>query len=357
MAAHLHDSVLQTLALIQKNADDPADGGPAGPRPGARPAGLAVRRRATDERSRGLRAALARRGRGGGRLRRGGRRGESSATARLDEAVWPPSCSATREAMTNAAKHAGTGRVDVYAEVIGDARWRSSCATAARASTPTACPSDRLRRAGTASSTGWSGTAARARIRSAPGEGTEVAAAELARTGPTETSEPRSEPAMSERAGPRRHRRRPRDVPPRRARRAGRRRRRGGRGGRRRRGGRRGAAEQPDVVLLDVHLPGGGGVEVMRAGAGSGPTRALPRAVGQRRRRGRHRHHPRRRPRLRHQDHHRPRAGRGDPAGRRRRRGVLAAAGRASCWTPSPARSRSRPSTRTSTGSPSASGR
>ena len=44
VAAHLHDSVLQTLALIQKNAGDGPHGGAAGPRPGARPAGLAVRR-------------------------------------------------------------------------------------------------------------------------------------------------------------------------------------------------------------------------------------------------------------------------------------------------------------------------
>ena len=35
VAAHLHDSVLQTLALIQKNADDAADGRAPGPRAGA----------------------------------------------------------------------------------------------------------------------------------------------------------------------------------------------------------------------------------------------------------------------------------------------------------------------------------
>ena len=35
---------------------------------------------------------------------------------------------------------------------------------------------------------------------------------------------------------------------------------------------------QPDVVLLDVHLPGGGGVEVMRRRPPA-PDSALPRAV------------------------------------------------------------------------------
>ena len=44
MAAHLHDSVLQTLALIQKHAGDAEHGRHPGPRPGARPPVLAVRR-------------------------------------------------------------------------------------------------------------------------------------------------------------------------------------------------------------------------------------------------------------------------------------------------------------------------
>ena len=53
-------------------------------------------------------------------------------------------------------------------------------------------------------------------------------------------------------------------------------------------------AEQPDVVLLDVHMPDGGGRAVL-AGVGSRRARhALPRAVGVRRRGGRHRRDPRR---------------------------------------------------------------
>ena len=43
MAAHVHDSVLQTLALIQRSADDPQHVMPLGPRPGARAPLLAVR--------------------------------------------------------------------------------------------------------------------------------------------------------------------------------------------------------------------------------------------------------------------------------------------------------------------------
>ena len=43
VAAHLHDSVLQTLALIQRHADDQQAVEPAGPRPGARAARLALR--------------------------------------------------------------------------------------------------------------------------------------------------------------------------------------------------------------------------------------------------------------------------------------------------------------------------
>ena len=119
VAAHLHDSVLQTLALIQKNAARPGHGRPAGPRPGARPAVLAVRR-GVHRRV----AAVA------GALRAAAAEVEDAhgvsvdvvavGDATLDEALRPI-VHATREAMTNAAKHAGTGRVDVYAEVTDGA--------------------------------------------------------------------------------------------------------------------------------------------------------------------------------------------------------------------------------------------
>ena len=114
VAAHLHDSVLQTLALIQKNAGDQ----------------VAVARLAraqerdlrswlyagesTDERTvasalRGIAADV-----------------EDSHAVSVDVVTvgdcdfderLRPVVAATREAMTNAAKHAGTGHVDVYVEV------------------------------------------------------------------------------------------------------------------------------------------------------------------------------------------------------------------------------------------------
>ena len=63
-------------------------------------------------------------------------------------------------------------------------------------------------------------------------------------------------------------------------------------------------------------------------GARAEPRPEVPGPVGLRRGRGRDRRDPGRRPRLRHQVHQRRRADRRDPAGRRGRRGVLAAAGR-----------------------------
>ncbi len=118
LAAHLHDSVLQTLALIQKNSAD---------------APLVARLARSQERD--LRAWLY-------DDRPGDESTIASALRSLSAAVEDDhgvsvdvvtvgDCpvteglraivNATREAVTNAAKHAGTGSVDVYAEVADDA--------------------------------------------------------------------------------------------------------------------------------------------------------------------------------------------------------------------------------------------
>jgi signal transduction histidine kinase len=113
LAAHLHDSVLQTLALIQKNAAD---------------APTVARLARSQERD--LRAWLFDATPGGGTLagalREVVREIEDTygvdvelvtvGDADLDEAL-SPILAATREATTNAAKHAGTPVVDIYAEV------------------------------------------------------------------------------------------------------------------------------------------------------------------------------------------------------------------------------------------------
>ena len=114
VAAHLHDSVLQTLALIQKNAQD----GPTVARL-ARAQERDLRAwlyagESTDEST--LASAL-----------RGAAAAIEDAHGVSVDVVTVGDCdfdeslravvSATREAVTNAAKHAGTGRIDVYAEV------------------------------------------------------------------------------------------------------------------------------------------------------------------------------------------------------------------------------------------------
>jgi signal transduction histidine kinase len=117
MAAHLHDSVLQTLAMVQRSAGDPADF-------------AAIARRQERE----LRGWLA------GRPSRGSDPLEGSLAVALEAAAADVEerhgvpvevvvvgdreldgnheaiVAATREAMTNAAKFGGGGTVDVYAE-------------------------------------------------------------------------------------------------------------------------------------------------------------------------------------------------------------------------------------------------
>ncbi|MBB6628851.1 PspC domain-containing protein [Nocardioides sp. KIGAM211] len=169
VAAHLHDSVLQTLALIQKNAAD----------------GPTVARLARAQ-ERDLRSWLYAGESTDGSTLASALRGVAAAVedahgvsvdvvtvgdCDLDEALRP-AVAATREAVTNAAKHAGTGRIDVYAEVTPGAvdvfvRDRG------RGFDPAATPADRhgvrhsiidrMQRHG-----------GHAEVRSTPGEGTEV---------------------------------------------------------------------------------------------------------------------------------------------------------------------------------------
>ncbi|MQW75969.1 PspC domain-containing protein [Nocardioides sp. dk4132] len=169
VAAHLHDSVLQTLALIQKNATDSA----------------AVARLARAQ-ERDLRAWLYAEEAQDERTLASALRGAMAeiedahgitvdvvtvGDCDLDEQLHPV-LAAAREAVTNVAKHAGTGRADVYAEVTDTAvdifvRDRG-CGFDPDRTAPDRYGVrhsivDRLQRHG-----------GRAEVRSAPGEGTEV---------------------------------------------------------------------------------------------------------------------------------------------------------------------------------------
>jgi len=169
VAAHLHDSVLQTLALMQKRVEDPRE-----------VASLARRQ------ERELRAWL------NGRRESGadsfGRRLEAAAAeveedhgvpvdvvavgdTRLD-ARAEALVAAAREAMVNAAKFAGDGPVSVYAEAEGE-RVAVYVRDRGPGFDPAAVPPDRrgLRESIVGRMERHGGRAA---VQSAPGEGTEV---------------------------------------------------------------------------------------------------------------------------------------------------------------------------------------
>ncbi len=172
LAAHLHDSVLQTLALIQRKADDPR--------------AVLTLARAQERDLRGwlfdgpvdargsLRAAL------------------ETAAAEVEQAHGLPvevvvvgdrplddallaMVRAAREAMVNAARHSGAPAVDVYAE-CDEHSVEVFVRDRGKGFDPEAVPDDRM---------GLRGSVVRrmerhggtARVRSAPGEGTEVALA------------------------------------------------------------------------------------------------------------------------------------------------------------------------------------
>ena len=324
MAAHVHDSVLQTLALIQRSADDPQN---------------VVRLARAQERE--LRAWLFE-GRppgaigedatmlaeGVGLLQRQVEADHGITVqvvmvgdCELDEALRAL-LDAAREATVNAAKWSGADQVSLYAEVEADTvmlyvRDRG------RGFDPDAVPEDRqgIAQSIRARMARFGGTAV---IRSAPGEGAEVQLSmPRRRTGQVSAGRaaagrpPRIflvEDHAVFRAGVKAELGDAVEV-------VG-------------EADEAGAAIElinerlPDVVLLDVHLPGGGGHAVLR-GVLPAPSRgAVPRPLGLGRARGRHRRHPGRRPRLHHQDDLGPRAAPGRLPGGRRRRRLLAPTGR-----------------------------
>ena len=139
MAAHLHDSVLQTLALIQRQADDPKAVqqlarrqerelrtwlyGEELPETTLKAALTAAAAEVEDERGIPVELVVV---------------GDCETSDPVQALVR-----AAREAMVNAAKHSGADKIDVYAEVDED-RSRCSSATAARASTSIAVAEDRM---------------------------------------------------------------------------------------------------------------------------------------------------------------------------------------------------------------------
>lgn len=114
VAAHLHDSVLQTLALIQKNPGDAANVARLARAQERDLRAWLYAGEATDERS--LASALR-----GAAAEVEDAHGISVDVVNVGDCAMSealrPLVAAAREALTNAAKHAGTPRVDVYAEV------------------------------------------------------------------------------------------------------------------------------------------------------------------------------------------------------------------------------------------------
>jgi signal transduction histidine kinase len=169
LAAHLHDSVLQTLALIQKNAGD------------ASTVARLARSQERDLRSWLFESTPAGDGTLAGALREVVREVEDTygvdvelvtvGEAELGEALVPI-VAAAREAVTNAAKHAGSSLVDIYAEV-GPSSVEVFVRDRGAGFEPDAVPSDRQ---GVRSSIvdRMSRHGGSAEIRSTPGTGTEV---------------------------------------------------------------------------------------------------------------------------------------------------------------------------------------
>ncbi|HEY8525601.1 MAG TPA: PspC domain-containing protein [Acidimicrobiales bacterium] len=172
MAAHLHDSVLQTLALIQRHADEPEQA-----RSLARRQERALRAWLYDDRPpdgtpETLAAALDRLTDEVEADHRGVTVDVVTVGDRPVDTQVQALVGAVREAVVNAAKHSGAGEVSVYVECEGD-HIEAFVRDRGRGFDPRATPDDRrgitdsilgrMRRHG-----------GRAEIHSAPGEGTEV---------------------------------------------------------------------------------------------------------------------------------------------------------------------------------------
>src|SRR5688572_17997229 len=170
VAAHLHDSVLQTLALIQRHADEPQAVGrlarsqerelrawlydPKVVREGGTWAGLVAAMVADVEADHALTIDPVVVG-----------------DAPIDDALADLGA-ATREALVNAAKHSGATAADLYTEVTPD-RVSVFVRDRGKGFDPAVVSDDRrgLRDSVTGRLARWAGTA---EIRSTPGEGTEV---------------------------------------------------------------------------------------------------------------------------------------------------------------------------------------
>jgi len=179
VAAHLHDSVLQTLALIQRHAED------------AQAVGRLARSQERELRVWLYEPQVATGGTWAGLVRRIVAEVEADhalivdpvvvGDAPLDDALAGLGA-ATREALVNAAKHAGVTSADLYTEVTAE-RVSVFVRDRGKGFDPDTVPDDRrgLRDSVTGRVTRLGGTA---EVRSAPGEGTEVELA-LPREGDT----------------------------------------------------------------------------------------------------------------------------------------------------------------------------
>ena len=174
MAAHLHDSVLQTLALIQRHADAPQQARTLARRQERElRAWLYDGRRSSAEDASGTLATA---------LDGVADEVEADHGVAVDVVVVGDCplnghvealVAAVREAVLNAARHSGADEVSVYAEVLGDSRIEAFVRDRGRGFDPAAVNGDRrgithsivLRMAR---------HGGRAHVTSAPGEGTEV---------------------------------------------------------------------------------------------------------------------------------------------------------------------------------------